>query len=566
MQTPLALLRFIAKAVGNAFGAGIAGDLLVEVLPEVAKDIWDWWGSDRDSDQRRTDIEAIIQANFEEIERNVSHIVREEVPQLSSARQEEVAAYLMLVPASICRSFRRQSDPGGMSVPQRLVPKSADDLIPLLPPRLPRLKRGDRPSGIGDWQLEQLLGVGGFGEVWKAKNHYMQNMPPVALKFCLDPSAARILRNEVAVLDQVMRQGKHEGIVELHRTHLGAETPCLEYQYVEGGNLADLMQRRHRETSGFSPTEAAKIICRLAQIMGFAHRLSPPIVHRDLKPANVLIKWLENGEPVFKISDFGIGGVASKRAIQEESFHKTSQGHFLVSAVRGSFTPLYAPPEQIAGALPDPRNDVFALGVIWYQLLTLDMTNGKPGGDRWKSRLAGRGMRSDLIELLGACIEDELDDRPRDAQVLADQIARFTDGVVPPPPPGPILYPLPEIPSSPPPVPSGLKNRLILPFERGGRRAFLVGSDPLTQNVQIIVKMAIWGRYSINVYDMCNKSKSRVSLTEVKGTWKERWMDYYKRVGYEVREPFLQEDLIDEWIAYGRRMASRDLGLTVRCE
>ena len=91
-----------------------------------------------------------------------------------------------------------------------------------------------------------------------------------------------------------------------------------------------------------------------------------------------------------------------------------------------------------------------------------------------------------------------------------------------------------------------------------------MGSDPLTQNVQIIVKMAIWGRYSINVYDMCNKS--RVSLTEVKGTWKERWMDYYKRVGYEVREPFLQEDLIDEWIAYGRRMASRDLGLTVRCE
>ena len=123
MQTPLALLRFIAKAVGNAFGAGIAGDLLVEVLPEVAKDIWDWWGSDRDSDQRRTDIEAIIQANFEEIERNVSHIVREEVPQLSSAQQEEVAAYLMLVPASICRSFRRQSDPGGMSVRSASSPR-----------------------------------------------------------------------------------------------------------------------------------------------------------------------------------------------------------------------------------------------------------------------------------------------------------------------------------------------------------------------------------------------------------------------------------------------------------
>src|SRR5437660_61495 len=83
----------------------------------------------------------------------------------------------------------------------------------LLPARLPHFKVGDRPAGIGDWELEELLGVGGFGEVWKARN---ANLPdPVALKFCLDPQAAAVLRNEAALLGRVMHQGRHPGIVRL---------------------------------------------------------------------------------------------------------------------------------------------------------------------------------------------------------------------------------------------------------------------------------------------------------------------------------------------------------------
>ena len=135
---------------------------------------------------------------------------------------------------------------------------------------------------------------------------------------------------------------------------------------------------------GPTPSQAAELVRRLAEIVGFAHRLDPPIVHRDLKPANILVQRAADGSPRFKITDFGIGGVAARRR------SNPSRGHprpFPGERLRGSFTPLYASPQQVRGAAPDPRDDVLALGVIWYQLLTGRLDKGRPGGRRWPERL-----------------------------------------------------------------------------------------------------------------------------------------------------------------------------------
>jgi serine/threonine protein kinase len=277
--------------------------------------------------------------------------------------------------------MRRPGDPAGRTVPPGLVPRHANDVLAILPAKPPKLRPGDRPLPGVDWELEELLGVGGFGEVWKARNRYLPWAKPVALKFCLDAGAAKVLRNEAQVLSQLMRQKLHPRIVSLHQTYLSADPPCLAYEYIEGGDLAGLIAERSRSGAGLKPELAADVIRRLADIVGSAHRLSPPVVHRDLKPANVLVSQGKGGGITLWVTDFGIGGVATGEAIRQTN-RGTTRGEFLASALRGSCTPLYASPEQLRGERPDPRDDVFALGVLWHQLLIGDLTAGRPGGSQ----------------------------------------------------------------------------------------------------------------------------------------------------------------------------------------
>ncbi len=393
MRAPLALMKFTAKALLNAATYGLpVGDFVIDVFPAICQDIWDWWGKTRDDEEIRAEIEALVQVSDIEASALAERIVAELAYDQPAEVRQLVTGYLTQMPAMARRSLQRPSDPPGTTVPPNLVLHGADDLLHLLPPKLPRFQPNQRLAGL-DWELERFLGVGGFGEVWKARHLYRKAQPPVALKFCLDSAAARLLRNEVELFDRLEGQSLHPGFVRLVATHLNAEPPCLAYEYVEGGDLSNLIRNWHRDGSGPSPSQAAEVILQLAEIVGFAHRLNPPIVHRDLKPANILVAGHQ-----FKITDLGIGGLAAARTIGQ-SQNRTSQGQFLVSAVRGSFTMLYASKQQMAGALPDPRDDVVALGVIWYQIFTGDLTTGRPSGTRWSNRLAERGFSPEMIEL-----------------------------------------------------------------------------------------------------------------------------------------------------------------------
>jgi hypothetical protein len=227
-----------------------------------------------------------------------------------------------------------------------------EDLLSLLPAQLPRFKPGDAPLPGVPWQLLELLGVGGFGEVWKAHNPRFPALT-VALKFCLDPAAQdRLLHHEAAVVERVLRHGKHPGIVELRQAYLDNDPPCLEYEYVAGGDLAGLVQERQ---GGLPPDNALGIVQRLAEIVAFAHQQQPPIVHRDLKPANILVQRTPAGKVRFKIADFGIGGVAGTLAVAPPG---TVRGQLLTGMLRGSYPPLYASPQQMRDGPPDPRDDV----------------------------------------------------------------------------------------------------------------------------------------------------------------------------------------------------------------
>jgi serine/threonine protein kinase len=229
------------------------------------------------------------------------------------------------------------------------------------------------------------------------------------------------LRNEADLLSRVKSQGTHRGIVQLLHTYLRAETPCLEFEYVAGGDLSGLIAQWRQEPPPDRVAECTWLMHELADIMAFAHKLNPPIVHRDLKPANILLQPAGDGTVRVRVADFGIGGIAAQQTIEQATRGVTS-GAILATVIRGAYTPLYASPQQMRGEPPNPRDDVYALGVIWYQLLIGDLRSGAPTGLDWADDLRASGMNEDMIRLLGSCVASQPHKRPADAKQLFDLI------------------------------------------------------------------------------------------------------------------------------------------------
>jgi formylglycine-generating enzyme required for sulfatase activity len=439
---PMDLMIAIGKAALHLAGVGIAGD-----IAEIAREVWKLWN--KGPAERLDEVAGVVRADDEEIGRAVDAVIAELAGDEPEPVRQSLAAALKLVPAQIRQSQRHPDDPTGRTLRPGLVLERPEDLIPFLTPILrnqqPRFRPGDRQF---DWVLDEMLGMGGFGEVWKAHNEYVDSLAPVALKFCTDPQARnRLLRYEAKVCARVMVQGHHPGIVALQATYLNADPPCLQYEYIEGGDLGGLIQDWHREGQKPTPEQVARTVLQIAEPVAFAHRLDPPIVHRDLKPANILVQRF-GGEIAFKITDFGIGGIATARAVQATR-QVMSPSEFMTTAVRGYSTLLYASPEQLRGSAPDPRDDVHALGVIWFQMLTGDLTEDRPGV-AGRREFLDQGMPPALLDLLESCFDYQRY-RPADANVL---VKRLTDLLEPKPEGAAVPDGVSKTPMTPPARPS----------------------------------------------------------------------------------------------------------------
>ena len=184
MNGSIAFLRFVTKAALNYVGFGVAGDFLAEALPEMARDVYAWWGKGRSQEQLRAEVQALALIDDEEARRQAADAVAAE-----AEFQPEVAA---IIPHFLSGAGARRR-PRDAAPPRRSQwPNGAASLSFNRTHRRPgaaagahaALPQGAARPGFGDWVLDELLGVGGFGEVWKATNPHL---PPVALKFCLDP-------------------------------------------------------------------------------------------------------------------------------------------------------------------------------------------------------------------------------------------------------------------------------------------------------------------------------------------------------------------------------------------
>jgi len=408
--------RAVIKNGARALANIVPGGEFIFDAWMVGKEAYEDYRKEGSEAEMKSDLEKVAQATPAEVRQAAEAVAADQPAEVRAA----LTAYLTQLPGSIRHALRRPSDPTGTTIPAGLSLQQPEELQRFLPTGLPRFKPGDQPLPA-DWELVEMLGKGGFGEVWKARHLTRSSQKPVALKFCLDPIAAQTLRNEVSLhdmLDRVKQHGNHLGIVPLLETYLRAETPCLMYEFIEGGNLTGLIQG-----GKLTPTFATRIVQRLATIMSHAHRLDPPLVHRDLKPANILVRRDEKGKNLsLFVADFGIGGLAARQMIQEEVKHHSIRSQTLPKAVRGAYTPLYASPQQVQGERPDPQDDVHALGVIWYQLVTSDLKLITIPPD-WREVIEERGLSKEQIEVMASCITSQAKKRLPNASDLADRLA-----------------------------------------------------------------------------------------------------------------------------------------------
>src|SRR5262245_49554993 len=170
------LVRSLVKNTLKYVGDGLTGGI-IPVGSIAAGMFEDWCESKPEASpanqpasavaqqQLRTELEKIVQDNAafrQQIETALA-----EMRQSEDVR-EQVRAYLYQMPRQLQASLRRPEDPTGRTAPASLVIRSAEDMQQLLPERMPRFKPGDRPVLGTDLVVQELLGVGGFGEVWKA--------------------------------------------------------------------------------------------------------------------------------------------------------------------------------------------------------------------------------------------------------------------------------------------------------------------------------------------------------------------------------------------------------------
>jgi formylglycine-generating enzyme required for sulfatase activity len=455
------------------------------------------WQLIEDDISRRETIQQLAQAKSTDVRGWIEEAIGGLDGPIGAQARRRVETFLRQVPEMIRQSLRRPADNRGLTVPSWFTAHRPLDLLPFLPGGRPMFHRGDRPLPQVDLELRELLGVGGFGEVWRAENPHLPGLGSVALKFfrATEQDARKQLLHEARVVDRILQtHPAHPGLVAVQNTFLSAEHPCLQLEYVPGCNLAGLIRHQWQDYRA----KAYEIIACIASIVGLGHRLLSPVIHRDLKPSNILMTKTRTGYQ-FKVADFGIGAWAARQTLEQ---HRASPGSTTGTRMnlRGTHSPGYASPQQMEGAEPDPRDDVYALGVIWYQLLTGDLTAVAPTGYQWLRELKRQGHTDRQIMIIASCLENDPSHRAPDAGKLAELIIKeFMIEMPASPPPQkrtgpspskiqakPVELPLPptawgdETTASAGPklTEGGVENSLGMQFANIPAGEFVMGSDP----------------------------------------------------------------------------------------
>ena len=205
------------------------------------------------------------------------------------------------------------------------------------------------------YRIDSILGEGGMGRVYRARHVRVPREAAIKVlrrALIADPYAVAAFNREARNAASVGDHPNVAAVYDFGETSDGLVFLAMEF--IEGETLG----RRLEREPVLPPARAVEIVRQIAAGLAAAHELPEPVVHRDLKPDNILLKTTRDGSDWVKIVDFGIA-----KAAKRDTQMLTTPG-----LVVG--TPRYMSPEQLTGASVDARSDIYALGIIAFQMLT----------------------------------------------------------------------------------------------------------------------------------------------------------------------------------------------------
>lgn len=278
---------------------------------------------------------------------------------------------------------------------------------------------------VGPWRLVERVGEGGMGTVFRAERDDGLYVRTVAVKLLRPGPNMTSLARRLQAECQILATLEHPHIARLYDSGLSDDgLPYLALEYVDGVSIT-----QNATSLGLTISDRLMLFLQVCDAVTYAHRHL--VVHRDLKPSNVLVTNTDDG-PHVRLVDFGIAKLLDDDGLQTLTHD-------------AALTPAYAAPEQLTGGSITTATDVYALGVLLYELLAerrpYDLS-GKtaaqiertvcdtepPRPSQQTSQTRSSLLKGDLDTIILKALEKDLNRRYPSAYELAADIRRHQEG------------------------------------------------------------------------------------------------------------------------------------------